>query len=224
MAIRLGNYTGKLYDDTVDPRSIKECCHILTFGEKLTEKEESQLEQKRLELKQKCKDCTACEESKKGKLNYIMTVGEKVKYLEELFRVTKPDDIDFEEWVETLENMEAGFKTRSAEYNKSIIDKELKRFINEGALSISDEEIREACPEKIGVCYGFNNYKCDLEQINELKDAILKDYPNMKDEDIEVWYIRSTESISHAKFTMLRINIPTEDFIKLRQNGEIYCL
>ena len=102
--------------------------------------------------------------------------------------------------------------------------KELKRFIHEGTLKMSDDKIRETCKESIGILYGFNNYGCNLTHINELKECILKDYPDTKDEDIEVWFISNTESIRHARFTMLRVSIPTEDFIKLRTEGQIYIL
>lgn len=102
--------------------------------------------------------------------------------------------------------------------------KELKRFIQEGTLRMSDEEIRQACKEKIGVLYGFNNYGCNLTHINELRECILNDYPDTKDEDIEVWWIRDTQSIRHARFTMLYVAIPTEDFIRLRADGKIFIL
>lgn len=104
--------------------------------------------------------------------------------------------------------------------------KKLKIFIHEETLRMSDDEIRQACggSKFIGVLYGFNNYSCNLTHINELKECILKDYPDTKDEDIEVWWIRETMSIRHARFTMLRVAIPTEDFIKLRAERKIYIL
>lgn len=36
--------------------------------------------------------------------------------------------------------------------------KEMKRFIDERTLGMSDDEIRQQCKEKIGILYGFNNY------------------------------------------------------------------
>ena len=102
--------------------------------------------------------------------------------------------------------------------------KKMGRFIQEGTWRMTDDEIREVCKEKIGVLYGFNNYGCNLIHINELREGILKEYPNTKDEDIEVWWIRDTQSIRHARFTMLRVAIPTEDFIKLRKERQIDIL
>ena len=102
--------------------------------------------------------------------------------------------------------------------------KDMTRFIDERTLGMSDDEIRGNCKEKIGILYGFNNYGCNLTHINELKECILKDYPGTKDDDIEVWWIRDTQSIRHARFTMLYVAIPTEDFIKLRADRQIYIL
>ena len=102
--------------------------------------------------------------------------------------------------------------------------KMFKRFVQEGTFKMSDEEIRQACKEKIGILYGFDSYGYNFGYINKLKGYILKDYPDVKDEDIEVWSISNTESIRHARFTMLRVSIPIEDFIKLRGNGNIYIL
>lgn len=151
----------------------------------------------------------------------MLTIREKIKKLEELFGVEKPDEIDLKEWITTLENMEAGYKKKS---NDGIEAKELKRFIHESALKLSDDEIREQCKEYIRVLYGFNNYGCNLVHINELKECILKDYPDTKDEDMDIWFISAYESIRHARFTMLSVPIPTEDFIKLRAEGQIYIL
>lgn len=102
--------------------------------------------------------------------------------------------------------------------------KEVKKFIQEGTFWMTDDEIREACKEKIGILYGTDYYNCDLEYINELRNAIYKEYPDTKDKDIEVWWIRETMSIRHASFTMLRVCIPTEDFIKLRKERQIDIL
>lgn len=105
--------------------------------------------------------------------------------------------------------------------------KEVKKFIEDSILKMTDDEIRLSFKEKIGVFYGFNtfnNYECNLKHVNELREYVLKDYPNTSDKDIEVWWIKDTQSIRHARFTMLYIAIPTEDFIKLKAEGQIYIL
>lgn len=63
---RLGFYTGKLYDSSVDPSTIKECCQILNYKEPILDDEELVV-RKRLELKQRCIGCNDCEESQKEK-------------------------------------------------------------------------------------------------------------------------------------------------------------
>ena len=62
---RLGYFTGKLYDDSVDPESIKECCLCLNFKEPVVNDEEL-IVKKRVELRKRCEGCYACEESRKG--------------------------------------------------------------------------------------------------------------------------------------------------------------
>ena len=64
MATRIGYYTGKLYDSTVDSSTIKECCLILNFKEPVREDEELVIK-KRAELKERCNGCFGCEESRK---------------------------------------------------------------------------------------------------------------------------------------------------------------
>lgn len=43
----------------------------------------------------------------------MLTMGEKVAKLEEFFGVVRPDDVSFEEWIDTLENMETGYKKKT---------------------------------------------------------------------------------------------------------------
>lgn len=64
MATRMGFYTGKLYDSSVDTSTIKECCQILNFKEPVLDDEELVVK-KRAELKQKCDGCYGCEEAQK---------------------------------------------------------------------------------------------------------------------------------------------------------------
>jgi hypothetical protein len=76
---------------------------------------------------------------------------------------------------------------------------------------MSDDEMREEIKGKmIYVLYGFNNYACNLTHINELRDLILQDYPETKDEDIEVRFIERSRS-KYARRTMLSTSIPVED-------------
>lgn len=43
----------------------------------------------------------------------MITMGEKVKILENFFNVERPNDIDFAEWADTLEDMEEGYKKKT---------------------------------------------------------------------------------------------------------------
>lgn len=63
---RIGFYTGKLYDDSIDVSTIKECCQVLNFKEPISEYEELVI-RKREELKKRCIGCNACEEAQRSK-------------------------------------------------------------------------------------------------------------------------------------------------------------
>lgn len=103
--------------------------------------------------------------------------------------------------------------------------KELKRFVQEGVFKMTDEQLRENCyNDSVGVFYSFGYYSANMKHLNEIKEEIVKDYPNKKDEDIEVWYIQSTESIRHARFTMLWTKIPINDYFLLKHEGKIAIL
>ena len=65
MAVRMGFYTGKLYDSSVDTSTIKECCQVLNFKEPVLDDEDLVIK-KRAELKQRCIGCNGCEESQKS--------------------------------------------------------------------------------------------------------------------------------------------------------------
>ena len=102
--------------------------------------------------------------------------------------------------------------------------KEIRIYAHEATFKMSDADIISTGIKTISVQYGSNGYGCTLEHINELKNAVLNDYPNIEDKDIEVWHISSTESIRHARFTMLNVSIPAEDFMQLRAQNKIHIL
>ena len=66
MATRIGFYTGKLYDSSVDVSIIKECCQVLNYKEPILDDEELVV-RKREELRQRCVGCNGCEEAQKDK-------------------------------------------------------------------------------------------------------------------------------------------------------------
>lgn len=105
------------------------------------------------------------------------------------------------------------------------MSKKLERYINVENYAASDETIRELCPERICIWYAFDrNYNCNVAHINELCAAIRSEYPDMKDEDMEVRVITHGQSRAHEGYTTLRVPIPVEDFLRLRQARQISIL
>ena len=102
----------------------------------------------------------------------------------------------------------------------------LEKCVRQSFYKCTDEEIREFGNKHKGIpiFYGYNTYSADIPHIMKLRNAIKNDYPNIEDKDIEVWKIRESESRRHAHFTTLTFRIPAEEFIRLRNAKEIYCL
>lgn len=48
--IRVGFFTGKIYDETIDRKNIQECCRILDLPDEVTDKLKK-------ELKENCNGC-----------------------------------------------------------------------------------------------------------------------------------------------------------------------
>lgn len=103
-------------------------------------------------------------------------------------------------------------------------NKEFKIYSQEGTIRMTNEEIRKECPNTIGVLFGSNCYGSSIKNINELLENLRESYPDAKDEDIEVWTIVRSQSVRHVGFTMLWFGIPTEDYIKLREERKIFIL
>lgn len=104
------------------------------------------------------------------------------------------------------------------------MSKRLERYIMDRNYHTSDEEILRLCPDVIGIFYGFNNYMCNVTHIKELVDAVHAEYPEIKEEDMNIWYVEKHMSIRHAGYTVLRVSIPTIDYLKMRKNHEIGIL
>lgn len=64
MPARLGFFTGKLYDSSVDPSTIEECCLMLNYKEPVFS-DDPFVVKKRAELKSRCEECLGCPESRK---------------------------------------------------------------------------------------------------------------------------------------------------------------
>ena len=104
------------------------------------------------------------------------------------------------------------------------MSKILEKYIQERNYDITPEELASMNMTRIGIFYGFNTYTRNIKHIAELREAVYKDYPDLSDEDIEVWYVERSQSIRHAGYTVLYFPIPVEDFLKLRDNYDIKIL
>lgn len=100
-------------------------------------------------------------------------------------------------------------------------EKVFGRYVKEGVMKMTDEEICELGSSTVGILYGFNNYDTDIRHVNELKEIINKEYPDIKEEKMNIWTISAADSMRRANTMMVRIAIPVEDFIRLRQEGQI---
>ena len=63
---RIGFYTGKVYDDSVDITMINECCRVLNGDELNYDQEQLVILKKELLLN--CNGCCGCEESQKSSI------------------------------------------------------------------------------------------------------------------------------------------------------------
>lgn len=97
-----------------------------------------------------------------------------------------------------------------------------EKFISEGVFFMNDEQVKEiSINGSIGIHYAFNTYNESVSHVLKLRDEVLKDYPALSDDDMTVWKITRNESIRHAGFTTLFVQIPVEDYLKLRKEGAI---
>ena len=104
------------------------------------------------------------------------------------------------------------------------MNKVVRKYIQERNYNITPEELSELNMSRIGIFYGFNTYTRNIKHIAELREAVYKDYPDLEDDEIEVWYVERHQSIRHAGYTVLYFPVPVDDFIKLRDNYEIEIL
>ncbi len=96
-------------------------------------------------------------------------------------------------------------------------------YVEESTFLASEEEVREMCTHTrglVGVHYAFS-YGRSVKQVLELKEAVRKDFPDMKDCDMTVWILDMDETIRHASVMTLYIEIPVDDYLRLRQEKRI---
>lgn len=98
----------------------------------------------------------------------------------------------------------------------------LEKYVSEDLFFMSEEELREVCSwGSVGIHYAFNCYEESVHHILQLRDEVLNDYPNMTDKDMTVWKISRKESIRHAGYTTIFVQIPIDDYLQLRREHKI---
>ena len=103
--------------------------------------------------------------------------------------------------------------------------KTLERYVDETTFRMNEEELKKTYLHGcIGIHYAFNNYRSDVNHILELRDEVLKDYPNMSADEMEVRIIGRHESTRHAGVTTLFVGIPIDDYLKLYKEDKIGIL
>lgn len=104
--------------------------------------------------------------------------------------------------------------------------KRLERLIWDRYFKLSDDEIRDICRGfgSIHLWYGFNNYNGTVQHINDLYEAVKADFPDVQDSDTFVYYVRYGESDRHSSMTMLRVSVPVEGYLSLKQEGKVGIL
>ena len=82
----------------------------------------------------------------------------------------------------------------------------------------TDEEIMEYGKKFGGICiaYGTNTYNKKLSRANELFCWIKEDYPNIKDDDVEIRVLTRYDSVWIADILVLEFIVSAEEFIRLR--------
>lgn len=87
----------------------------------------------------------------------------------------------------------------------------------------TDEEIIEHGEKFSGIriAYGSNSYNKKVSRVNEIFSWIKEDYPDIKEDDVEIRVLTKGDSIWIAYTLVLEFVVPAEEFIRLRNSGEI---
>lgn len=100
-----------------------------------------------------------------------------------------------------------------------------EKYVDERTFYMNEEELKKVYSDgDISIHYAFNNYRNDVQHVLDLRDEVLKDYPNMRERDMTVWVIGDHESIRHARVTTLVVNISVDDYLKLKKERKVGIL
>lgn len=82
----------------------------------------------------------------------------------------------------------------------------------------TDEEIVEFGKRYSGIriAYGSDSYNKKVSRVNEIFGWIKEDYPDIKEDDVEIRVLTKNDSIWIAHTLVLEFVISAEEFIRLR--------
>ena len=104
----------------------------------------------------------------------------------------------------------------------------IKRFVGSDTYHLPENEVRELCKQcnrdRVFVYYGDNTYNRSVRHILDLCNEVNNDYPAIEYKDMEVYIISTHQSNRHAHITMIGVNIPIDDYIKMRNANQIHIL
>lgn len=108
-------------------------------------------------------------------------------------------------------------------------DKEIKHNFKRYILThcsfydATDEEITEHGKRYSGIriAYGSNSYNKTMSRANEMFRLIKEDYPDIKEDDVEIRVLTKNDSVWIAHILVLEFVISAEEFIRLRNANMI---
>ena len=94
-------------------------------------------------------------------------------------------------------------------------------FVSSSFFNTTDEEILKIGKTFRGVpiAYGSNNYSKKVSRVNEIFSWINKDYPNIKEDDVEIRMLTANNTNFFANTLVLEFKITAEQFILLRNKN-----
>lgn len=78
--------------------------------------------------------------------------------------------------------------------------------------------------KEMWIWYGDTTYDNSLKHLGEISKEIKKDYPMRKYSEMKVNMVAQGESIKHAGQILLKISISPEEYLQLRDAGELKIL
>ena len=96
------------------------------------------------------------------------------------------------------------------------------RLVNQRVFRMTEEELR-AC-RNIRCAYASNNYNQSLEHVHALVECIRRDFPNVKDYELEVDRLTRETSDSFAEHVIVYVLVPADRIIEWRNNHDLSAI